>query len=169
MRNILKSFIIIAAILSISVKSNAQIETSIIEDDQITKMIQNALFTVLKIEKEYIDSGFTNRKINDDFYIWIDHYPAGFEPIQEILDLKLRLKYISIYSLTKKQKKKGVDGIGFSGVRIDGDKIKLYFSSKNVFLKGNQLYMGIDGDGYSFEYEYSCEKKEWILIKMPKK
>lgn len=36
MRNILKSFIIIAAILSISVKSNAQIETSIIEDELST-------------------------------------------------------------------------------------------------------------------------------------
>lgn len=164
MKNSIIVFIILLSIISIC---KAQTQDTLIEEDQIEKMIQNALLTVLKIEKDYIEKGFTTKKINEDFYIWIDHYPAGFEPTQEILDLNLKLKYVSEYGLTKKQKKKGIDGIGFSGVRIDGNKIKLYFNSRNIFLIKNKLYMGIDGEGYLFEYEYSCEKQEWIIVKMP--
>jgi len=165
MRNVIIFFVVL---LSINEIGQAQTQDTIIEDDRIEIMIQDALLTVLKIEKGYIVNGVTTKKINDDFYIWIDHYPSGFEPTQEILSLNLRLKFISIYSLTKKQKKKGIVGIGFSGVRIDDNKVKLYFSSNNVFLKNNKLYIGIDGEGYSFEYEYSCEKQEWVLVKMPK-
>ena len=107
------------------------------------------------------------QKINDNFYIWIDHYPFGFEPTQEILDLNLKIKYISKHSLTKNKKERD-RWHRFSGVRIDGNKIKLYFSSRSVFLKNKILYVGIDGEGYLFEYEYSCEKQEWILTKMPR-
>lgn len=161
-----KAIIFFVVLLSINAIGKAQ--DTIIDDDQVTKMIQNALFTVLKIEKEYINSGFTNRKNNDEFYIWIDHFPAGFELTQEILDMNLKLKFVSEYGLTKKQRSKGINGIGFSGVKIYGNKVKFYFNSRNIFLKKNKLYMGINGDGYSFEYEYSCEKQEWVLIKMPK-
>ncbi|HOU99352.1 MAG TPA: hypothetical protein PLP65_10955 [Bacteroidales bacterium] len=165
MRNVIIFFVVLFLINAIG---QAQTQDTIIEDDRIEKMIQDALLTVLKIEKGYIVNGVTTKKINDDFYIWIDHYPAGFEPSQEILNLNLRLKFISKYSLTKKQKKKGISGLGFTGVRIDGNKLKLYFTSWNIFLKKNKLYMGIDGEGYNFEYEYSCEKQEWVLFKSPK-
>lgn len=167
MKNLLKIFVLFFMLFPITVVCQAQTQDTIIEDDQIEKMIQDALLTVLQVEKHYIEKEITRQKITDDFYIWVDHYPAGFEPTQEILNLNLKLKFISIYSLTKKQKKKGIVGISFSGVRIDGNKIKLYFCTKNAFLKDKILYIGIDGDGYSFEYEYSCEKQEWVLIKMP--
>lgn len=130
-------------------------------------MIQNALFTVLKNEKEKIEIGKTNLKIDDNFYIWIDHYPAGFEPTQEILGLNMKLKYLSIYGLTKRQKKKGIYGIGFSGVRIEGNRIKLNFTGMGVHLKNNMMYVGIDGEGYLIEYVYSCEAEEWQLIMLP--
>ncbi|MGI6291578.1 MAG: hypothetical protein ACOXZH_04035 [Bacteroidales bacterium] len=167
MKNLIKIFVLFFMLFPITLASKAQKQDTIIEYDQIEKMIQEALLTVLKIEKHYIEKGITRQKITDDFYIWVDHYPAGFEPTQEILNLDLKLKYISIYSLTKKQKKKGIKGISFSGVRIDSNKIKLYFCSKNVFLKDKILYISI-GEGYLFEYEYSCEKQEWVLSKMPK-
>ena len=165
MRNAIFFFVLL---LSINAISKAQTQDSLIKDDKKKKMIHDALLTVLKIEKDYIEKGVTTKKINDDFNIWIDHYPAGFELTQEILDLNLRIKYISVYSLSKRQKKKGIYGIGFSGVRIDGNKILLYFNGKGVFLKGRILNMGIDGDGYLFEYEYLCEKQEWVLVKMTK-
>ncbi|NLL28837.1 MAG: hypothetical protein GX259_08560 [Bacteroidales bacterium] len=166
MRNLIKLLFLFLVLFSITTISKAQ--DTIVKYDQIEKMIQDALLIVLKSEKDYIEKGIIPKKINDNFYIWIDHYPFGFEPTQEILDLNLKIKYISKHSLTKKQKKKGIDGIGFSGVRIDGNKIKLYFSSRSVFLKNKILYVGIDGEGYLFEYEYSCEKQEWILTKMPR-
>ena len=168
MKKTLKKSLILFAVLIIPFTSYPQTTDTLIRDDQITKMIQKSLFIVLQIEKGYIEKQITNRGINDDFYIWIDHYPAGFEPTQEILDLNLKLKYVSIYGLTKKQKKKGMYGIGFSGVRIDGNKIKLNFTGTGVHLKNNKMYVGVDGEGYLFEYEYSCESMEWVLTKMPK-
>ncbi|MDI6834031.1 MAG: hypothetical protein QMD02_09355 [Bacteroidales bacterium] len=166
MKNVLKVFIIIAIIILVSVKSNAQTEVAKIEEDQITKMIQNALFIVLTIEKGYIKQNATNKR-QDGIYVWIDHYPSGFEPTQEIIDLTLKLKYVSIYGLTQRQKRKGIYGIAFSGVRIDGNKLILNFAGMGVKLRNNILHIGHDSDGYSFEYEYSCEKQEWVLTKMP--
>lgn len=146
----------------------SQTHDTIIKVCQTERMIQDALLKVLEIEKGYIERGSTNAKIDDDFNIWIDHFPYGFEPTQEIVDCGLRLKYISKHSLTEEQKKLGIDGIAFSGVIIDGNKIRLNFFSMNLYLKEDMLMIGISGDSFLFEYEYSCEKQEWVLIKMPK-
>lgn len=157
-------------LLSVFVNSNAQEvdEDYVFERDLTEKIIQDALFVVLKVEIFYRENGFTSSKIDDDFNIWVDHFPAGFELTQEILDLNLQLKYISINGLTDEQKTLGINGLSFSGVRVYGNKIKLYFSSQNVFLIDEILNIGVDGEGYSFEYEYSCEEQEWILTKMPR-
>ncbi len=165
----MKNAIIFFFILfSISAIGKAQMQDTIIKENQINKMIQDALFTVLKIEKGYIDNGIAKCKINDDFYIWIDYYPAGFELSQEILNLKLKLKFVSKYGLTQKQKEGGINGIGFSGVKIDGNQIRLYFASEEMLLFENRLLIGLNPEGYIFVYEYSCEKQEWILIQSPK-
>lgn len=167
MKEIKTILIIVSTILLFSVKSNAQIVDKIIDNNQITKMIQNSLFIVLKVEKMYIEKKFTSKKLEDVFYIWTDYYPAGFEITQEIIDLKLKLDYISENCLTQEQKEKGISGIAFQGVKIIGNKIILYFMDKSAHLRNNVLNIGIDGEGYSFEYTYSCNTNEWVLTKMP--
>jgi len=164
MKKTIKFFIIISAFVAFSNKCNAQ--DTIIEKDQITTMINHALLTVLKIEKMYAVNKVVPKGYWEKLYIWVDHYPSGFEPSKEIIDMGL--KYISIHSLSKKQKKKGVNGVAFSGVIIDGNKMMLNFGDMGVHLRRDTLHIGRSSDGYSFEYEYSCDKQEWILIKMPK-
>lgn len=164
MRKTINFFIIIVIFLAISNKSNAQ--DTIIEEDQITTMINHALLTVLKIEKMYAVNKVVSKEYWEKLHVWVDHYPSGFEPSKEIADMGL--KYISIHSLSKKQKKKGVNGVAFSGVIIVGNKIMLNFGDMGVHLRNDTLHIGRSSDGYSFEYEYSCEKQDWVLIKMPK-
>lgn len=165
MKNLIKIAILFFMLLSVAAVSRAQ--DTIPRWDQSEKMIQDALLSVLKIEKHYIEDMHYG-KIDDDFYIWVENYPLGFSLTQDILDLNLKLKGISRYNLTKKQKKKGISGIAFSGVLINDNKLRLVFREEGFLLKDKLLHWGIDGEGYLFEYEYSCEKREWVLIKQPK-
>lgn len=156
-----------AILLFVLMSPNVIAQPSSVQEDTLTKMTQDALFAVLSKEKIHLALNSSNKGLKKESNIWIDYFPAGFELTQEMLQLDLKLKLISVHALSDKQKRKGVEGIGFSGAIINGDTIQFYFNRKYVIMSGKRLLTGIDGEGYYFEYQYSCEKEEWILTKAP--
>ncbi len=159
MKPLIKTVLILTVFSILPIKMSAQTG-----EDQTEKMINNGLLAILKKDQEYIAKGILRKNYFETSCIWVDHLPEGFEFSQEIIDMKL--KCVSIYGLTKEQKKNGINGIQFTGFKLEGNYLRICFAEVGVFQKGNTLHMGV-GEGYVFGYTYSCEKNEWILTKTP--
>ena len=93
----------------------------------------------------------------------IDYYPFSFDFSDSIKSRQLN--YVSI----KNQKyykylKKGQNVLFFDGLSLDSNKLIIQFSGRLVqYAKKIHIRISIS-DWFRFIYEYSCDKKQWILI-----
>lgn len=132
------------------------------EVNYLDTMINNGLVHVINaIYGHYPSDQKSSSALKKDRIVFINSFNSSFDVSKEVIETEVN--FVNMYELTEQQTKMGVLGISYSGAFLDENRLTLWFCTKSIILKGEILEISI-GDGYKFEYEYSCESKKWILI-----
>ncbi len=124
-------------------------------------MINSGLLHVLNTTQEYFLNQFKGeRSLAHDYYIFTDNFQPTFEFSEEVKSTGVN--FISINSLTEKQKKEGVFGLLFTGVNIHDNNLILSFVDEGIKIEGEKLVESL-ADGYRFNYILTCESMRWKL------
>lgn len=133
----------------------------IAQTNQLDSLINDDLQRIIIDKQKYYNAVWEgNKTIANDYCIFTNNYYRNFEYSNEVISTGI--KFIFPGNLTKQQKKQGVYGVAFSGVKLENNKLQLIFVDQGYKLEGKKLICGL-ADGYSFYYEYSCDLKQWIL------
>ena len=127
----------------------------------IGKAQSSDLFLLHNMINDCLDDCLSNTKIST---LLIDHYPFAFKFSDSIQNRQL--SYVCLKNeKSRKSLKKGQDVLFFDGVSIEGNKLIIRFSGRFVEVKKKNHVIISISDWFRFIYEYSCDEKQWILIK----
>jgi len=158
-------------------------------NNKLDSIINYCLYSYISHNNYHLENKANLNVDFKNFYIVIDFLPNNFKI--DTLITNLNISTINFRNETKyntKILKKGISAIMFEGIRINKNELKVSFSTqfvtliktKNVLMeytdfesideyndvkKHKYIKSGTIGGGASFNFEFSCETKDWIFIK----
>jgi hypothetical protein len=134
------------------------------EDNELNEMITSSIDSFITNEKSLVKQGYS---LNDTcrYYICMDGLPEGFsyKGIQTITFFSLN-SIERLPNYLKHKLKKGMRML-FIGLKISNNQLVISVGGRGVKrLKKGNLSIAISDWCFS-TYEYSCERKKWILVK----
>lgn len=126
------------------------------------KGIRITLTEFIKKKKEFVELGIT--KSFNNLTVCIDGFPPNF--YFESMIEGITINYISLidYSDNEKKLQKGMGILILSPIEINTNKLEINLAYFSVKLLGKTHFNMSYLDSMKSIYEYSCERKEWILI-----
>ncbi len=133
--------------------------------NNLNTLIVSSLRERINLEKSY---SFLQQDEHDTFYVSLDECPLLFDSLNDDRLINVKFLHLNRKELSETfSTKKLHEGIKFLCLRqleLHNNQLVITIASNVVTLKRRALNITISSWS-TFVYEYSCSKKEWLLVK----